>query len=62
MAIYICRPNLEKLPKESKPRLIRAKTKAGALAFAVSDFYTAEPADAENVLALESGTKVEEAK
>ena len=60
MPLYACKPNLEKLPKESKPRLIRAKNKAAALAFAVSGFYQAEPADNDEVFKLaKTGVEIE---
>lgn len=60
MRIYSIRS--EVLPTGLKTRLIRAKTSAQALAFAVKDFYTVEVATQDELIELATnGVKVETA-
>ena len=49
-------------PKGLGPRIIRAKSPAGAVRFATKDFYSVEVTDAETAINLaSSGVSVEEA-
>ena len=60
MPLYVVTPSLEKLPKDAKKRLIRAKNKPSALAFAVSGFYEIETADTDAAFTLaKAGTEIE---
>ena len=62
MRLYLVTPT-EKLPTDSKPRLIRASTPAQAVRFATAEFYTVMVATADQAVECGlQGIKAEDAK
>ena len=62
MRLYLVTPT-DKLPHQTKPRLIRASTPAQAVRFATSEFYTVMVATADQAVECGlAGIKAEDAK